>query len=198
MHTDMTTYYIEEPQQKCRLGKVTSRLLGWVRRMLKHALLVPNPYPLLLRSFKTFGLHECFLTHLCINTIHKSRIRLMMNQRWGLDRNNVLWHLEIPGVSNNTTQIPEQKETTFWAPNDQETACLAAHPIRLNLRYMDRLTRRGIKHRPKSAGSSAVNAEIFKACLLEESSNIYSYFIHFFKILHFTINSKWLKRILLI
>ena len=31
-----------------------------------------------------------------------------MNQRWELDRNNVLWYLEITRVSNNTIEIPEQ------------------------------------------------------------------------------------------
>ena len=36
-----------------------------------------------------------------------------MKQRWGLDRNNVLRpHLEIPGVSNNTTGTLEQKKKT--------------------------------------------------------------------------------------
>ena len=45
-----------------------------------------------------------------------------MKQRWGLDRNNVLWrHLEIPGVSNNTTGTLEQKKTNSWTPVGQAT-----------------------------------------------------------------------------
>ena len=36
----------------------------------------------------------------------------MMKQRWVLDRINVLRHLKIPGESNNTTEIQEQKKTT--------------------------------------------------------------------------------------
>ena len=41
----------------------------------------------------------------------------------GLDKNNVhvLWHLKIPGVSNNTTEIPELKKTISWTSNDQAT-----------------------------------------------------------------------------
>ena len=42
-----------------------------------------------------------------------------MSERLGLHRNNILWHLEIPRVSNNTTEIPEQKKTASWTPNDQ-------------------------------------------------------------------------------
>ena len=45
----------------------------------------------------------------------------MMSQRWAPDRNHVLWHPETPGVWNNTTEIPEQKQTTSWTPNDQAT-----------------------------------------------------------------------------
>ena len=33
-----------------------------------------------------------------------------MNQRWGLDRNHVLRHMDIPRESNNTTKIPVQNE----------------------------------------------------------------------------------------
>ena len=55
----------------------------------------------------------------------------MMNQRLGLGRNNVLWRLEIPDVSNNTTEIPEQKKISSWIPNDQATDKTKSSPNQL-------------------------------------------------------------------
>ena len=43
----------------------------------------------------------------------------MTNQRRGLDRAIVLWHLEISGVSHNTAKISKHKKTSSWTPNDQ-------------------------------------------------------------------------------
>ena len=43
-----------------------------------------------------------------------------MKQTWELNRNNVLRRLEIPGVSNNTTGILEQKTTTSWKQKVRE------------------------------------------------------------------------------
>ena len=54
----------------------------------------------------------------------------MMSQRWGRDK-NVLWHLENPMVWNNTTEIPEQKKTTSWTPNDQATDKTKSSPNQL-------------------------------------------------------------------
>ena len=46
----------------------------------------------------------------------------MEKQRRGLDRYNVLHDsLEIPGLSNNTTENLKQKKIISWAPVDQAT-----------------------------------------------------------------------------
>ena len=39
------------------------------------------------------------LIHESVRETNKSQIKPVMKQRWGLNRNNVLIHLEIPGVS---------------------------------------------------------------------------------------------------
>ena len=45
----------------------------------------------------------------------------MMKQGLGLDRNVLRRHLEIPGVSNNTTETLEQKKTNRRTPVGQAT-----------------------------------------------------------------------------
>ena len=63
VHTNITASNSEEPQQKYCLGKtVSNRLLG-SRGGVKLVFLDPNPRPLLLLLFETFGLHEGFPTH---------------------------------------------------------------------------------------------------------------------------------------
>ena len=54
----------------------------------------------------------------------------MMNQWWGYNRNNVFWHLEIPRVPSNTTEILEQKKTISWTPDDQATDKTKSSPTR--------------------------------------------------------------------
>ena len=49
----------------------------------------------------------------------------------------VLWHLEIPRVWNNTTEKPEQKKTTSWTPNDQATDKTLSSPNQL--KYINKL-----------------------------------------------------------
>ena len=111
--------YIEERIQRYRLGMVSFGLLG--EGGLKLVLLCPNPRLLLLRWFETFGSMRVFypISESTLKTI-KSWIRPMMGQRWGLDSNTVLWHLEIPRVCIkqhhwNTGAM----NTTSWTPNDQ-------------------------------------------------------------------------------
>ena len=55
----------------------------------------------------------------------------MINQRWGLQRNDVLWQTEIPGVSN-VTEIPEQAETVSRTLKDQSTDKTNYGPNQLN------------------------------------------------------------------
>ena len=54
------------------------------------------------------------------------------SKKWKLDRNNVLWHLEIPNVSDNTTEIPEQKLATNWTQNDQAKDKTKSSPNQVN------------------------------------------------------------------
>ena len=47
---------------------------------LKHVLVDPNPRPSLLQRFKTFGLHEGFLTNQLINTRYKQITNMVYDE----------------------------------------------------------------------------------------------------------------------
>ena len=66
IYTDITTSITEEPQQKYRLGTVSFFFVFFFffgGGGLKHVLLDPNPRPLCLQWFETFGTQEGFLTY---------------------------------------------------------------------------------------------------------------------------------------
>ena len=64
----------------------------------------------------------------------------MMNQRRGLNRNSVSWYPELPWVSNNTTELPEQKEITNWNPNVLATEKTKSSPKVIYLVYLGSIT----------------------------------------------------------
>ena len=74
-----------------------------------------------LRSYLWFVCFLWWFINESSQVTNKSWVRPIMNHRWRIDGSNVLWPPEIPGVSNNTTEVPEQKKTTSWTPNDQST-----------------------------------------------------------------------------
>ena len=64
---------VKEQRQKCRLGTVSNRLLGWGGAGLKLVLLDSNLCPLLLQWFETFGEST--------QETNETLIRPMLNQR---------------------------------------------------------------------------------------------------------------------
>ena len=121
IHTDLTTSNIEKPQQKYHLRTVSNRLLGvwgWgggggrvtCFTGSKHS---PFASVVVRNIFSAWKFPNPAFTQKTNNSL----IRPMMNRQ-----KNLLWHLEFPWVSNNTTDIPEKKKTTGQNSNDQAQA----------------------------------------------------------------------------
>ena len=72
---------------------------------------------------------EAFLLiHKSLRLTNKPQIKPIMKQRWRLNRNNVLSHMEILWMSNNTTGILEQKQNRKLNPDGRETDIKSAGP----------------------------------------------------------------------
>ena len=88
IQTNITTSNTDEPQQNNRLGTVSHRILRGLE--LKCILLDPNPRTSLLQWFKIFGPQGGFPNPSMNQHRKQTRIRLLMNQRCGLDKNILL------------------------------------------------------------------------------------------------------------
>ena len=107
-----------ETQQKCRFGTVSKKLLGGFNRFYGYP--TSPSASIMAQNIQLFGSREGFLTHQWIITLNSTETCC--------DR-----HLEIPGVSNNTTGTLEQKKTNIeprWGK--QQTKKLRPKPTIIN------------------------------------------------------------------
>ena len=74
---------------------------------------------------------------------------------------NVLWHLKIPGVSNNTIEIPEQEQTTSCTPNNQAAVKTESTPntLYLALCWVYHWAWRTTSRRAIKEGSKVINLD---------------------------------------